>query len=164
MEIKFRAWDKARKVMIGIDYPDNWKCEMDECYWDIDNMKLTLITDASRDDNLIVMQYTGLKDKHWVEIAEGDILKDKYWVIEYEWYNYIVKLWIKIIDDNEQYGKNQVCWFYLERTVLEEVFIDCFDKNKGNKHIPIYKHIDRVEDTEIIWNIHENKELLKDTR
>jgi hypothetical protein len=58
-EIKFRAWNKNLGKMItdiGL-FSDN---EPDEYF---------------NEDDCILMQYTGLKDKNGVEIYEGDVLK-----------------------------------------------------------------------------------------
>ena len=70
-EIKFRAWDTVYKNMNHehfVIYP-NGKVEYPESGWDLQGYF---------DKTSILMQYTGLRDKHGVEIYEGDIVQHEF--------------------------------------------------------------------------------------
>lgn len=67
-EIKFRAWHETNKTMVYFNPKKAFKATY------IGGHLLRLIKDKSE----FLMQYTGLKDGNGVEIYEGDIVTDKY--------------------------------------------------------------------------------------
>ena len=129
-EIKFRAWDKREERMgevsiIGFGFSncfDDWN---DDGTVDV----------AQNSTNIILMQYTGLKDKNGVEIYEGDILK-------YPWGIYdIAQVCVgEYAERDEEYHYG---WY------IEDAYVGVADSIQSG-----------IDVCEVIGNIHENPKLL----
>ena len=140
--IKFRAWDKDSEIMF---IPTDIKLCKDMKTWDIDridkdNSKNTICKNG---ENVILMKFTGLKDKNGKEIFEGDIVKiGKNKFLEYlnEGENYLIK-----------FCQGSFCFEKLDGSL-----IFCGDdlEIRGNKYLKI----------KVIGNIYENPELLEDKK
>lgn len=112
-ELKFRSWDSRNKVMevidpLGADCPD--------------------LVGRIQDAQYVVMQFTGLLDKHGKEIYEGDIVK------------YKTNYYGKIKEDNQ----TVIEW-------VEDLEHDGFGEPLATGYLL------RGYDWEIIGNIYENK-------
>lgn len=120
--LRFRAWDKETKTMNG----------MAEIYRNR-NQEIEL---RPRDEDIILMQSTGLKDKNGKEIFEGDVI-----AIE--------------VDDTETPINARVFQNSKIGVLMFHVFED-------NEDVPM---VELLEDNsvafEIIGNIYENPELLE---
>ncbi len=133
-EIKFRAWDKDEKKMLevgmlGINFARSHRSEMQDGSWSVGTM----------DSGLVLMQYTGLKDKNGKEIYEGDILA----------------YWDNSLDSWDTYR----CDDYDQRT--PPVILECV--YEGLAFVFKSKEDSRSfvdEWCEVIGNQHENPELL----
>ena len=129
-EIKFRAWDTydnkmKYKFTIGsiTNSDDNlWTCP-------------TIWVEGTgwvNCDTLVLMQYTGLKDKQGVEIYEGDIVKNEVYIEGYKHVEYHNgSFGYKILIDN-----SFVWYAFCENTYF-------------------------LSDIEVIGNIHQTPELLE---
>lgn len=129
-EIKFRAWDKKYKEMI----PDIWIAP--EYGWLVlsDNDALAE-RERPGEDQIILMQYTGLKDKNGKEIYEGDVVKI---VHPFKNRKYIGEI---IWDEWCFNGKD---FYFTHFDYPSEIF------SQGTEYI------------EIIGNVYENPELIKE--
>jgi uncharacterized phage protein (TIGR01671 family) len=132
-EIKFRAWDKKNKRWVSKDYEE----EAFEIYLDGKFLGLAGEIDRDWNDDYILMQYTGLKDKNGKEIYEEDI--------------------VKIIEHNYHCGGYSIV----------KGIVRWSDKRCGFFVYPIsegFKKYYRMSDVDkAIGNIYENPELIKES-
>ena len=131
-EIKFRAWD-GKKMMSELP-----------AYLEPHDVNETI--SSMNSEGIVLMQYTGLKDKNGKEIYEGDIL-----YVEFEksrslnHFDMYLKKWTHVVEFKDQS-------FNIPDINGEFRQALCTAIHNQNKPTPEW---------EIIGNIYENKELLK---
>ena len=125
-EIKFRAWDKSNEEML----------EVENLYFndmtDKVEIRTRIYSDYFNDEEMILMQYTGLKDKNGKEIYEGDIVAEKGHYVKSD----------RLLYQKIQWKESYSCWLRGEYQRLTP------------KNIKTYQ-------IEVIGNIYENPELLE---
>lgn len=137
-EPKFRAWDKVTEryyAVSGLEYGESGEvCEVYLAGVQIDESNPN--ANVRKPSEVVLEQYTGIKDKNGKEIYENDILHEK-------WY------------DNEAYRGR-------DRVSKVEYFCDGYECwfRGGVVALGMFptKHI------EVIGNINENPELLKEAK
>ena len=125
-EIKFRAWNEVQEKMV------NWSEFLNT------NMKNTFI--APESTGLLLMQYTGLKDKNGKEIYEGDILLAPVY-----------------------FGSLKCVCIYQQENIVSS--IQGFGLYSYDSYFRTYRTLvesDEWDDFEVIGNIYDNPELLKE--
>jgi uncharacterized phage protein (TIGR01671 family) len=124
--IKFRAWQKHHKQMVKVTRIDFNRNLITADYGE----KTVPRFNTFEQDNFILMQYTGLRDKNGTEIYEGDIVRLYEKGTEHEVGTHVVE-WI---DESE--GGFSIGWGLFNNTFDYEVI--------GN----IYKHPHLLGDTD----------------
>ncbi len=134
-DIKYRMWYKSKSEMLDVEMID-----FKNKHYYMENYDKWLRS-YLYEDEIELMQYTGLKDKNGKEIYEGDIVLYRDWEMAYEGGgndSFINKGMVEYCEDN--------CCF----NVTERQTIDISDV--------LYKD---NEDLEVIGNIYDNPELLE---
>jgi uncharacterized phage protein (TIGR01671 family) len=124
-QLKFRVWDKIAKRFIKCNevYQGHYSLSLKGKFYNLQN--------GSGDDDYIVQQFTGLKDKNGKEIYEGDIIQYQDGSYQSANYDKVVVEWM-----SEDAGYDYTGW------KLKDTFL------QGGSY-------------KVIGNIFENPELLK---
>lgn len=128
-DIKFRCWDTENKEMLEVqelDYEDSYNGQP--------MIRTTMYSDYFDTEDMILMQYVGLKDKNEKEIYEGDIVK------------------FRFKDDREEFPD---LIGYIEYQTTFTAFR--IMSNQGSFKIDITE----IKFIEVIGNIYDNPELLE---
>lgn len=134
-EIKFRGYD-------GMDWVFGSAVQYDK------NTDTWYMTENNLDNGWLMVgevgQYTGLIDKHGVEIYEGDILKshNQNNIVRYEHGSFMV---IGLHEDKYERTYNHLKYYLVDLTIPDA---------EGSKYDGVTIRL------EVVGNIHDNKELL----
>jgi uncharacterized phage protein (TIGR01671 family) len=144
--IKFRAWDKIDNLMCVVnDWNPTWVSVpvMDEDGGHLEQRKM---------DDVVLMEFTGLKDSNGVEIFEGDVVRILYTDWGSQQYAPEELQRLSLDDYKKHLSKIGVVKFYADGRVAE------FGLDFGGYSDTIYegKHGEK----EVIGNIYESPELV----
>ena len=108
IEIKFRAWHIKRKKyyeILDLHIKTIWNGGIWATCLGYDIIEQKDICIDIQPNELIIEQYTGLKDKNHIEIYKGDVIKHGDSILTVEWFNYGFVL--KDNDTEELYCLNE---------------------------------------------------------
>ena len=140
-KIEFRAWDKENKEMVEVE---------------LLGKRVLLVKDGEWEniENYEIMQFTGLYDKNGTPIYEGDIVTGQ--SFESSMLNHWKSGILKHLDYEVEYVPEMYVIKY------HEASFKTFDL-KGKWVAVLNHHVSSmVEDLQVIGNIYENPELLKE--
>lgn len=148
-ELKFRAWDKRTKKLIqiqGFKYVGEKHIQL--FYFDTDGCSTTCTCEK---EFIVLIQYTGLKEKNGTEIYEGDIvifnhIKDEYPEVENIFFHNV---------NRTEYQKKYVAEF------CNTYYRYGLRFRNGSTHFMVVQATITNHNVEVIGNIYENPELLE---
>ena len=120
---KFRVWDKYNKVYFGGSYGVSYYLTDSEIDGDLYCRQCDGPFELSEDDDFIVEQCTGLKDKNGKLIYEGDILKPNG--------NTITK---EVVYEDGSYWAKDTIYFHDKCHIFQKWIDECGYEVIGNIH------------------------------
>ena len=144
-EIKFRAWDKVNKK-----FREDFSILIDREGSILDNKK-----DDYVNDDYVIQQFTGLKDKNGKEIYEGDIVKGIKSEQEKNSLSYEIKSSVYFRAGGfELFGKNMQDFTWIDDHKIRDIYwVEYGSMNKN-----LYW---KIIDIEILGNLYKSPELLE---
>jgi uncharacterized phage protein (TIGR01671 family) len=134
-EIKFRAWDKKKKKWVQLNDETRIGFYLSQ---EQDKIEVYILRLGFDYKNLVLMQYTGLKDKNGKEIYEGDVLANR-----------------------EVHGDSFYC---LVEYQLDGFYGTTYPSRNHSMPLHTIMTYEGAEYNEIIGNIYENPNLIEDNK
>ena len=136
-DIKFKIYDKELKESHIEKLQD--LCEDDYWYDGETDVWSVLYDSHNEQERFVALQYTGLKDKNGTEIYEGDIVQDHFYEKK-----------AKII--------------YMEAAFYLDYTFDFIQYETNHNRYQLISNYDTREALEVIGNIYDNPELIKEAK